>query len=105
MKVPPISEFAAVIGIDWGDAKHDVCLRSAGGEHCEYDQIPHTVEAIAAWAGALRKRFPDQPLAVAVELSKGPLIYALQQYPWLTLFPVNPGSLARYRQTFTPSAH
>ena len=27
--------FAAFIGIDWADAKHDICLQAAGAEHTE----------------------------------------------------------------------
>ncbi len=103
MKPDTVCEFAAIIGIDWADAKHDFCLQVAGSEHYEYGQIPHTVEAITEWANALRERFCAQPVAVALELSKGPLVYALQRYQFLVLFPVNPASLAKYRKTFTPS--
>ena len=37
------------------------------------------------------------------ELAKGALVYALQKYDFLVLFPVNPATLAKYRQAFTPS--
>ena len=42
-------------------------------------------------------------MAVALKLSKGPIVYALQKYDFIVLFPVNPVTLARYRQAFTPS--
>jgi hypothetical protein len=29
MKLPAEREFAAFIGIDWADAKHDLCLQTA----------------------------------------------------------------------------
>lgn len=32
-----------------------------------------------------------------------PVVYALQKYPFITVFPVHALSLARYRQTFSPS--
>jgi hypothetical protein len=38
-----------------------------------------------------------------LELAKGPLVYALQKYDFLVLFPVHPATLAKYRQAFTPS--
>ncbi|EGU0904598.1 IS110 family transposase, partial [Salmonella enterica] len=41
--------------------------------------------------------------AIAVELKKGPVVYALQKYPFVTVFPVHALSLARYRQAFWPS--
>ena len=40
---------------------------------------------------------------MCLELAKGPLVYALQKYDFLVLFPVNPATLAKYRQAFTPS--
>ncbi len=42
-------------------------------------------------------------IAIALELKKGPVVYALQKYPFVTVFPVHALSLARYRQTFWPS--
>jgi transposase len=42
-------------------------------------------------------------VAVCLELNKGPLVYALRQYAFLILFPVNPVTLAKYREAFTPS--
>jgi len=38
--------FTAFIGIDWADAKHDVCLQAAGDKHREFSCIAHKVEAI-----------------------------------------------------------
>jgi transposase len=40
---------------------------------------------------------------VCLELNKGPLVSALRQYEYLVLFPVNPATLAKYREAFTPS--
>jgi transposase len=40
---------------------------------------------------------------VGLELNKGPLVYALRKYDFLVLFPINPGTLAKYRDAFTPS--
>jgi transposase len=42
-------------------------------------------------------------VAVCLERNKGPLVYALRQYAFLVLFPVNPLTLAKYREAFTPS--
>src|SRR5437868_6469503 len=39
-------EFAAFIGIDWADKKHDVCLQLAGSEKTEHQILKHTPEAI-----------------------------------------------------------
>ena len=94
--------FTAFIGIDWADTKHDICLQAPGDKHREFSRLPHKVEAIDAWAQSLYRRFGG-PMAVALELSKGPLVYALQKYDFFVIFPVNPSTLASYRDTFTPS--
>jgi transposase len=93
------TEFAAFIGIDWADRKHFVSLAAAGQavERYELEQQP---EAIAQWLSNLQQRFPGQRLALALELSRGPLIYALMSYEFLVLYPVNPKALARYREAF-----
>src|SRR6266567_8170057 len=95
--------FAAFIGIDWADAKHDGCLQAAGTAKRECFQLEHTPEAIDAWVTTLRTRFNGQPVAVCLELDKGPLVSALRKYDFLVLFPINPLMLARYREAFTPS--
>ena len=64
--------------------------------------MEHSPEAIAKWAYALRYRFGGR-LPSVLELAKGPLVYALQRYEFLVLFPVNPATLAKYREAFVPS--
>lgn len=97
------AEFAAFIGIDWADAKHDICLQSADSDRREFAVLEHRPNAIEQWARSLRQRFEGRPVAVSLEISKGPLVYALQKYDFLVLFPVNPATLAKYREAFTPS--
>ncbi len=96
------TSFTAFIGIDWADAKHDICIQSADGGEREFDVIPHQVEQIDEWAYTIRRRF-GSPIAVAVELSKGPIVYALQKHDCFIIFPVNPSTLAKYREAFQPS--
>lgn len=42
-------------------------------------------------------------MAVCLEQSRGPLIFALLKYDFLLLYPVNPKTVARYREAFSPS--
>jgi transposase len=103
MTPPSHDTFAAFIGLDWADAKHDGCLQVAGTIKRECFQLEHTPEAIDAWVTTLRTRFHGQPIAICLELDKGPLVSALRKYDFLVLFPINPLTLARYREAFTPS--
>ena len=103
MNSAPDTEFAAFVGIDWANAKHDICVQAAGSDEREFIVLPHRPESIAQWAMQLRERFAELPIAVCLELSKGPLVYALQNYDFLVLFAVNPTTLAKYRETFCVS--
>ena len=80
MQASSLGEFAAVVGIDWADRKHDICLLPAGSNRREWSVLPHRPEAIAQWAEALHQRFGGRPIAVCLELTKGPLVYALVKY-------------------------
>ena len=103
MAEAPNLEFAARIGIDWADQKHDVSLQAADSAGVERFQIKHSPEAIAQWVAELRQRFQGGRVAIALESSRGPLVHALLEYDFLVLFPVNPRSLARFREAFAPS--
>ena len=102
MKTPGNKPFTAYIGIDWADTKHDICIQAAGDEHREFSRISHKVDEIDDWAQSMYRRFGG-PIAIAVELSKGPIVYALQKYDFFVIFPVNPSTLANYRKAFSPS--
>jgi transposase len=97
------SRFAAHIGLDWSDGKHDVCLQPADGGSHEAGQIEHSPEAIDEWTRGLRTRFGGRPIAIALELAKGPIVYALRKYDFIVLFPINPATLSKYRGVFTHS--
>jgi transposase len=100
-----MSEYAALIGIDWADSKHDICLIDPQTGQREASVLRHSPKTIDEWATALRARFGGRLLAVCLEQSRGPLIYALMKYDFLTLYPVNPSTLSRYREAFSPSRH
>src|SRR5215470_20155409 len=93
-------EYAAFVGIDWADRKHDVCLQAVGSSQREFSELAHRPESIVQWVRELRARFAGRAVAVCLELSKGPLVYALQQYDFLVLYPVNPTTLSKYREAF-----
>ena len=95
-------EFTAVVGIDWSDTKHDICIQPAGAQEREFDRIAHQPQSIEQWAQNMYRRFGG-PIAVVLELSKGPIVSALQKYDFFVLFPVNPSMLAKYRIAFKPS--
>ena len=101
--MPSTSSYAALIGIDWADKTHAVCMITKGQNTPEHTTLTHSPDAIATWAQNIRTRFAGKKVAVALEQRKGPLIYALLKYDHLVLFPLHPNTLAGYRKTWTTS--
>jgi len=97
------NEFAAIVGLDWADRKHDLCLQVMPSGAREYTVLEQRPEAIEDWANMLRVRFGNRRVAVCVELRKGPVIHALAKYEHLVLFMVSPGLVAKVRRAFRPS--
>ncbi len=97
------NEYAAFIAIDWADKAHEICLSAAVGQQRQYSVLEQKPEAITEWTARLRERFSAGKIAVGVEQSKGPLIYALMGYEFIDIYPINPATLGRYRSAFSPS--
>jgi len=96
-------EFAAFMGLDWADAKPDICLQAASSDKREVQVLEHRPAVIEAWAPVLLQRFAGGPIAIALELNQGPIVEALRHYDGWVLFPINPMMRAQYRAAFTPS--
>ena len=47
-------------------------------------------------------RFPSQRVAIWLEQPAAELLHALMGHDFIVLYPINPMSLARYREVFTP---
>jgi transposase len=99
----PEPEFAAFVGIDWADRQHFWACQTPASRPIEQGVLAQTPEAVEEWAMELHRRFGGAPVAVALEQSRGALIFLLAKYPHLILYPVHPTSLANYRKTFRPS--
>jgi len=96
-------EYVAYIGLDWADREHAWCLQVAGQSNREKGVVAQTPEAIEQWAAVIAQRFAGRPVAVALEQSRGALLFALTKYEHLILFPIHPARLAHYRKSFRPS--
>jgi transposase len=97
-----LSQFTAIIGIDWADKKHDVCVQDMKTGRRHASQVRHRAEELDEWARSLHRRYGG-PIAVALELSKGPIVSVLQKYDFFVIFPIDPSTLANHRKAFTPS--
>ena len=95
--------FAAFVAIDWGDSKHVWSLQTADTGRRERGEIEHNPEAVGAWAAMLGVRFGNQPIAVAVEQSRGPLVFMLGKYEQLHIYPIHPRAASQFRAALFPS--
>ncbi len=93
----------AYVGLDWADQQHVMCWRAADSTQAHTAVVRQSPEELQAWVAQLRQRFPQGLIAIALEQSRGPVIAALMHYDFLRLYPINPKSLARYRETFSTS--
>ena len=98
-----ITDYAALIGLDWGDQAHAIALQDQALSSPDKSSIPHSAESLQDWINALRKRFGGRPVAIALEAKHAPVVHALMQVEFITLYPVNPKTSACYRQAFNPS--
>src|SRR6201998_514026 len=96
-------QFAAFVGIDWADKKHVWCLQATGSRQRETGELEHNPEAVEAWVGQLCQRFANRPIAVALEQSRGALVFMLSKYEPLHLFPVPSTMAASMRKALYPS--
>jgi len=99
----PEPDWAAFVAIDWADQTHAFKLLDLAT--CRYEQgtLRATADGLNEWVTALQRRFGDRPIAVALEQSRGSLVYQLNKYPHLVLYPVHPNMAAQFRQALHPS--
>ena len=92
-----------VIGLDRSDTKADLCLidtRSGQRRRVVIDTAP---EALWEWLLELRQQYPEARVGLCLEQPAVHLIGFLESYPWITLHPINPITLQKYREAFVTS--
>jgi transposase len=94
---------AVWLGIDWADQKHRWAMRIDGETCIQQGELEHTPEAIEQFISGLAVRFPGQRVAVALEQSRGALIFMLGKYDHLVIYPIHPNPLNHYRKSVYPS--
>ena len=96
------TDFAPLIGLDWGDRSHAIAHQSPGGD-IQTSSLTHSAESLHQWLDQLETTYGGRPVAVAIEASKGAVVYALLERPWITVYPIHPATSTRQRSAFRPS--
>ena len=79
-----------------------MCVQIGESDKRRFEVISHTPESIDTRLNELHKTAKGN-IAVAVELTKGPIVYALQKYGFVTVFPIHGLTLVCYLQAMFPS--
>lgn len=88
------------VGLDWADQKHCLVVRTEPTGPAQTHLLEHKAEKLDEFFLGLHARHAQGRIAVAIEQSRGPVLYALMKYDFLVLYPVNPRTLADYRRAF-----
>lgn len=91
------------IGIDWSDRKHDYAFCVPDSSEVEQGMVRHDPVSLHEWINLLRGRFPTGRFAVCLETSRGTLVEVLRAYDFIDLYPINPITANRFRESMFPS--
>ena len=91
-----------LVGIDWADQKHDVCVRLLD-DKIESLQIDADTDDVERLVERLQKLAHGRPIAICLEKSRVRIIYHLMLRDNIQLYLIDPKQIARYRESFTSS--
>jgi len=92
-----------IIGLDRSDQTADLCLLDTRTGERRRVSIATAPEALWEWLAELRQQYPAARVGLCLEQPAGHLIPFLEAYAWLTLHPINPLTLQKYREAFVTS--
>ena len=92
-----------VIGLDRSDQKADLCLIDTHSGQRRPVLIDTAPEALREWLCELRQQHPAARIGLCLEQPAVHLICFLETYEWITLHPINPITLQKYREAFVTS--
>lgn len=98
-----VGDYAALVGVDWGDRSHAIALSPSDQHAIESMTIAQSAESLNRWLDGLEARFEKRPVAFAIEAGSKPVMRALQERSWAVIYVVHPATSARMRAAFTPS--
>jgi transposase len=101
--MPTNHPYDLVIGLDRSDRTAELHLIDTRTGTVQKQAIATSPEALHAWLLQLRQDHPQARVAVCLEQPAANLIVFLETYSWITLYPINPISLQKFRETFVTS--
>jgi transposase len=99
----PSHPYDLIIGLDRSDRKADLHLIDPRTGQRRSETIDTAPEALWEWLLALRQAHPQARVGICLEQPAVHLIAFLEAYAWITLYPINPITLQKYREAFVTS--
>jgi len=96
-------EYAAYVGWDWADKEHELAIEDASSGRRSRKKVAGSPGALHEWAAEMRLEYGGRPIAVGIETSRGAVVAALMNYDHIVLYPLNPQSVAKFREALHPS--
>ena len=98
-----VCPYDLIIGLDRSDKKADLCLIDVRTGQRRTVTIDTSPEALWEWLLELRQQYPEARVGLCLEQPVVHLISFLEAYAWITLHPINPLTLQKYREAFVTS--
>lgn len=92
-----------IIGLDRSDTKADLHLIDTHTGQRRSDTVNTSPEHLWEWLAQLRQQHPQACVGICLEQPAAHLIPFLETYNWITLFPINPITLQKFREAFVTS--
>lgn len=97
------SEYQALIGFDWADSHHDLCVAVLGEDKPRQLRVSSDPIELHAFLVELHREIGGGRVAVCIEQTRGAAAYALAMHDFIDIYPVNPVQVKNYRESFWPS--
>jgi hypothetical protein len=95
--------FDLIIGLDRSDAQADLVYVHPATSRRWTQTLDTAPERLHDWLAGLRQEYPQARVALCLEQPPVNLILFLEAYSWITLFPINPITLQKFREAFVTS--
>jgi transposase len=101
--MPTNHPYDLVIGLDRSDRTADLHLIDTRTGNVQKQTVATSPEALHDWLAQLRQQQSQATVALCLEQPAANLIVFLETYSWISLYPINPISLQKFRETFVTS--
>ena len=97
------SRYDLIIGLDRSDRKADLYLIEPRTGQRRSQTVNTSPESLRDYLLELRQQYPQAKAALCLEEPAAHLVPFLETYAWITLYPINPITLQKYREAFVTS--